>query len=87
MFEMKFEFKKILPTWSKALCLSVLEPTTWLVAQRKAQALRLGKQAFVKKKKKEKTSVVKKSVKFLRYKDEFFSRQITTTWKLYDCKL
>ena len=40
--------------WSKALCLGVSEPITWLPAQRKAQALhqRLGKYAFVKENKK-----------------------------------
>ena len=37
--------------------------------------------AFVIKMKK-KISVLKKSVKSLRYTDKFFSRQITTTWKL-----
>ena len=60
---------------SKALCLGVCEPATCLAAQRKAQALHhpLGKQEFLKKMKK--TSVIKKSVKSLRYTDEFFSRQ------------
>ena len=48
-----------LPMWSKALCLNVSEPTAWLTAQRKAQALLLEKQAFFKEKK---TAVLKKSV-------------------------
>ena len=52
---------------SKALCLAVSEPTRWLATERKAQALhrQLGKQGSVKEN--EKTSVLKKSVKFLRY--------------------
>ena len=74
---------------SKALCLGVSEPTRWLAVERKAQALhcQLGKQGSVKEI--EKTSVLKKSVKFLRYTFEFFFRRITTTWKLpaiYNCK-
>ena len=76
--------------WSKVLRLSVSEATEWLAVQRKAQAshYRLGKLAFVKEN--AKTSLLKKSVKSLRYTDEFFFRWITTTWKLpamYNCEV
>ena len=46
-------------------CLGVSKPITWLAAQRKAQALHLGKQAFIKEN--EKKLVWKKSVKSLIY--------------------
>ena len=66
MFEINLNFQN----WSKALCLGVSEPTKRLAAQSTAYTLcnRRDKQTFVKESKKKKS----KSVKSLRYKDEFF---------------
>ena len=70
---------------SNTLCLSVSEPTTRLTVQHKPQALhhRLSKQTFVREN--EKTSVLKKYVKFLRYTDEFFSDEqlLLESYRLY----
>ena len=59
--------------WSKKLYLGVSEPRIQLSVQLKPQALhhQLGKQTFDREN--EKTSVLKKYVKLLRNKDEFFS--------------
>ena len=64
--------------WSKALCLGVAEPTTWLAAQGKAYDLyhRLGKQAYVKEK--EKSISVKEICKIL----EIYRWILFPTWNV-----
>ena len=54
ILELEFKFSKISSMRSKALCLGLSEPTKWLTAQSTAYAFRhrLGKHAFVKKKRK-----------------------------------